>query len=142
MGAAQHPWMGGGGAPSACPGAHHPHLALVGALLATPTSSGLQAGAGGLAGQNGEALQANFLLQKLFGCHRWAPSHPCVGLFLVVWLGFFLNEILQARFAQSQKGHLEEFFNPLDLNQAEMQQEKKPSLQPLLPLRTQSTHPS
>lgn len=91
MGAAQHPWMGGGGAPSACPGAHHPHLALVGALLATPTSLGLQAGAGGLAGQNGEALQANFLLQKLFGCHRWAPSHPCVGLFLVVWLGFFFK---------------------------------------------------
>lgn len=55
------------------------HPALVGALLATPTRLGLQAGTGGWAGQNGEAPQANFLLQKLvvtvglLHTHMWAP---------------------------------------------------------------------
>lgn len=63
------------------PRAHHPIQPLYkgGALIATPTSLGLQAGAGGLAGQNGEALQANCNRNRwvvsigLLHTHTWAP---------------------------------------------------------------------
>lgn len=53
-------------------------------------------------GQDGEAPQANFLLQKLLCRHGWALSHPHLGSFFG-GSGFFLNEILQAGFAH-QKG--------------------------------------